>query len=166
MLSSEFISRFLCSWNSWVRSLTLERTFDRNPNTKKNFFDENKNWNILVLEQWRKNAVNCIVLISRKSTNTKITKPTKMIIWVECVNYTYFTYYILFTYFYTLHKIFYLDTIDFGSAYYRPGPFTRTVTFYRFHDTSSKNNDYAILKWFIQNNSNFKLWISQDLGHC
>ena len=52
-------------------------TFDRNPNTKKNFFDENKNSNILVLEQWRKNAVNCIVLISRKST--KITKPTKMI---------------------------------------------------------------------------------------
>ena len=73
MFSEECMILDLCSWNSWARSLTgTNDLIDRNPNTKKNFSDENKNWNILVLEQWRKNAVNCIVLISRKSTNSRI----------------------------------------------------------------------------------------------
>ena len=72
MFSEEFLILDLCSWNSWVRSLTGTNSHWSEPEHEEELFDENKNWNILVLEQWRKNAVNCIVLISRKSTNSRI----------------------------------------------------------------------------------------------
>ena len=49
-----------------------ERSHWSEPEHEEELLDENKNWNILVLEQWRKNAVNCIVLISRKSTPARI----------------------------------------------------------------------------------------------
>ena len=72
MFSEECMILDLCSWNSWVRSLTGTNSHWSEPEHEEELFDENKNWNILVLEQWRKNAVNCIVLISRKSTNSRI----------------------------------------------------------------------------------------------